>query len=117
MNYVYAFVIGGAICAVAQILLDKTALTPARIVVLFVTLGVVFTALGLYEPLVDLAGAGATVPITGFGYTLAKGVEKGVEEHGALGILTGGLSASSGGVSAAVLFGYLFSIVSDPRGK
>ena len=117
MNYVYAFVIGGAICAVAQILLDKTALTPARIVVLFVTLGVVFTALGLYEPLVDLAGAGATVPITGFGYTLAKGVEKGVEEHGALGILTGGLSASSGGVSAAVLFGYLFSIISDPRGK
>ncbi len=117
MDYVYAFLIGGAICTVAQILIDKTKLTPAKIVVLFVTMGVVLTAIGVYEPLVKFAGAGATVPITGFGYSLAKGVEAGVREFGWLGIFTGGLTASAGGVAAAIFFGYLFSVISNPKMK
>ena len=117
MQYLYVFIVGGAICTVAQVLIDKTKLTPAKIVVLFVTLGVVLTALGVYAPIVKFAAAGATVPITGFGYALAKGVEAGVREYGVLGIFTGGLTAAAGGVSAAILFGYLFSLISNPKMK
>jgi len=117
MDYLYAFIVGGIICVIAQILIDKTKMTPAKIVVLFVTMGVVLTAIGVYEPLVKFAGAGATVPITGFGYALAKGVERAVAEFGWLGIFTGGLTASAGGVAAAIFFGYLFSVVSNPKMK
>lgn len=117
MDYLKAFIVGGAICAVGQILLDKTKLTPARILVSFVVAGVALTALGLYQPLVDWGGAGATVPLTGFGYSLAKGIEKGIAEQGILGILTGGLSATAGGIAAAVLFGWLFSVIFKPGDK
>lgn len=110
MSYLYAFLIGGVICTVGQILIDKTKLTPARIVVLFVVLGVALTGLGLYEPLVKFAGAGATVPITGFGYSLAKGVEAAIKQYGWIGIFVGGLTATAGGITAAILFGYIFSL-------
>lgn len=112
-----AFWIGGLICVIGQILIDKTKLTPARILVSYVVSGVVLTAVGLYEPLVKFAGAGASVPLTGFGYTLAKGVEKAVEEYGLLGALTGGLTATAGGITAAVLFGLIASLVSKPKIK
>ena len=112
-----AFLIGGLICTIGQILIDKTKLTPARILVSYVVSGVVLTAVGLYEPLVKFAGAGASVPLTGFGYTLAKGVEKAVEEYGLLGALTGGLTATAGGITAAVLFGLIASLVSKPKIK
>lgn len=117
MDYVKAFVVGGLICVVGQILIDRTKLTPARILVLFVTLGVAFTAVGLYEPLVEFAGAGATVPLTGFGYTMAKGVQKAVAEHGLLGILSGGVTAAAAGIAAAVFFGYIAALVSKPGDK
>ena len=116
-EYGKAFVVGGLICLVGQILIDKTKLTPARILVLFVTLGVVLTAVGLYGPLVDFAGAGATVPLTGFGYTMAKGVVKAIQEQGILGILTGGVTAAAAGIAAAVFFGYLASLISKPSDK
>lgn len=117
LDYVKAFIIGGLICVVGQILIDRTKLTPAKILVLFVTLGVALTAVGLYEPLVEFAGAGATVPLTGFGYTMAKGVEKAVQEMGFLGILTGGVTSAAAGISAAVFFGYLAALVSRPGDK
>lgn len=117
MDYVKAFVVGGLICVVGQILIDRTKLTPAKILVLFVTLGVVLTAIGLYEPLVEFAGAGATVPLTGFGYTMAKGVQKAVAEHGLLGALMGGVTSAAPGISAAVFFGYLSALVSTPGDK
>lgn len=117
MDYVKAFVIGGLICVVGQILIDRTKLTPARILVLFVTLGVALTAVGLYQPLVQFAGAGATVPLTGFGYTMAKGVQKAVQEQGFLGILTGGVTSAAAGISAAVFFGYLAALVAKPGDK
>jgi len=117
MNYVWAFIIGGAICLVGQALIDFTKMTPARILVLFVSLGTFFTLFGWYEPLVKLAGAGATVPLTGFGYLLAKGVMKGVQEDGIFGIFTGGLAAAAGGVAAAILFGYVFALISKPHEK
>lgn len=117
MNYFWAFVIGGAICVVGQILLSKTAMTSARILVLFVTLGVVLTGIGVYEPLVNLGGAGAEVPLTGFGYALAKGAFKGVDEHGLLGALTGGVTGTAGGIAAAVLFGYLIALIFKPKTK
>ena len=117
MEYVKAFVIGGLICVVGQILIDRTKLTPAKILVLFVTLGVVLTAVGLYEPLVQFAGAGATVPLTGFGYTMAKGVQKAVTEHGLLGALTGGVVSAAAGIAAAVFFGYLAALFSKPSDK
>lgn len=117
MEYVKAFVIGGLICVVGQILIDRTKLTPAKILVLFVTLGVVLTAVGLYEPLVQFAGAGATVPLTGFGYTMAKGVQKAVTEHGLLGALTGGVVSAAAGIAAAVFFGYLAAVFSKPSDK
>lgn len=116
-EYGKAFVVGGLICLVGQILIDKTKLTPARILVLFVTLGVVLTAVGLYGPLVDFAGAGATVPLTGFGYTMAKGVVKAIQEQGILGILTRGVTAAAAGIAAAVFFGYLAALISKPSDK
>lgn len=116
-EYGKAFVVGGLICLVGQILIDKTKLTPARILVLFVTLGVVLTAVDLYGPLVDFAGAGATVPLTGFGYTMAKGVVKAIQEQGILGILTGGVTAAAAGIAAAVFFGYLAALISKPSDK
>lgn len=117
MEYLKAFVVGGLICVVGQILIDKTKLTPARILVLFVTLGVALTAVGLYEPLVNFAGAGATVPLTGFGYTMAKGILEAVKEKGLLGILTGGLTASAAGIAAAIFFGYIAALVSKSSDK
>lgn len=115
MDYVWAFVVGGALCVIAQILIDKTALTPARILVCYVVVGVILGAVGLYEPLVKFAGAGATTPLTGFGYLISKGVKKAVGEKGLLGALTGGLTAAAGGISAAICFGYLATLLF--RGK
>lgn len=117
MNFVWAFVIGGLICAVGQLLIDFTKLTPARILVLFVCVGAFLTLIGVYEPLVKLAGAGATVPLTGFGYSLAKGVMKSVTEIGVLGIFTGGFTATAGGIAAAILFGYVFALIFKPKEK
>lgn len=111
------FVVGGLICVVGQILIDKTKLTPARILVIFVTTGVVLGGLGIYQYLVDFAGSGATVPLTGFGYNLAKGAIEGVKENGLVGAFTGGIKASAGGIAAAVFFGYLASLISKPKMK
>lgn len=117
MNYIYTFLVGGAICTVGQLLISLTKLTSARILVLFVTVGVFLGAVGLYGPLADFAGAGATVPLTGFGYLMSKGVKEAVDEQGLLGALIGGLRAGAGGITAAVLFGYLFSVISVARTK
>ncbi len=117
MNWVYTFIIGGVLCVIAQILIDKTKMTPARILVLYVTAGVILTAFGWYQPLVDLAGCGATTPLTGFGYSLAKGVEKAVEERGLIGALTGGLTGAAGGIAAAVTFGYLTALLFRSKPK
>lgn len=117
MQYVKCFVVGGLICVIGQILIDKTKFTSARILVLFVTLGVILTGLGIYKPLVDFAGAGATVPLTGFGYSLAKGVMEEVDSKGLIGVLSGGLSATSAGISAAVLFGFLAALIAKPKMK
>ena len=111
MDYLKAFLVGGLLCVIGQILIDRTKLTPARI------LGVLLGAVGLYDKLVDFAGAGATVPLTGFGNTLARGVKKAVDEDGALGILTGGLTASAAGITAAVIFGLLASLIFKPKDK
>lgn len=118
LPFVWAFVIGGAWCVLAQILLDKTKLTPARILVGYVVLGVFLGAGGVYKPLVDFAGAGATTPLTGFGYLISKGVREAVNEKGLLGALTGGLTAAAGGTAAALCFGYLAALTfkSRPRG-
>ncbi len=112
-----AFAVGGMICVVGQLLLDYTKLTPARVLVGFVTLGVVLTAVGLYEPLVTFAGCGATVPLTGFGYTLAKGVEQAVTEQGLVGVLTGSITGAAGGITAAVVFGFLCALVAKSGDK
>ena len=117
MDYVKAFLVGGFLCAIAQVIIDKTKLTPARILVSYVVTGVILGGLGLYEPLVNFAGAGATVPLTGFGYALANGVRKAVEEQGFLGILTGGLAACSGGITAAMVAGLLASFFFRARDK
>lgn len=117
MKYVWCFVIGGSICLIGQILIDKTKLTSARILVLFVTLGVILTGLGVYQPIVDAGGAGATVPLTGFGYSLAKGAIKGVQESGLLGAFTGGVKATAGGISAAILFGFIAALIAKPKIK
>lgn len=111
------FVVGGLICVIGQILIDKTKLTPARILVIFVTTGAILGGLGIYKYLVDFAGAGATVPLTGFGYNLAKGAIKGVKEYGLIGAFTGGVTASAGGIAAAVFFGYIASLISKPKMK
>ena len=112
-----AFAVGGAICVVGQLLIDWTKLTPARILVSFVVSGVLLTAIGVYEPLVEFAGAGATVPLTGFGYSLAKGVKAAVTEHGLLGALMGGLEATAAGITASVLFGFIAALLVKPDDK
>ena len=111
------FVTGGFICVIGQILIDKTKLTPARILVIFVTAGAILGGLGIYQYIVDFAGAGATVPLTGFGYNLAKGAIKGVKEYGIVGAFTGGVTASAGGIAAAVFFGYIASLISKSKMK
>ena len=116
-DFVKAFLVGGAICALGQVLIDRTGMTPARILSLYVVLGVVFSALGLYQPLADWAGAGATVPLTGFGHTLAQGVKKAVAEDGLVGAFTGGFTAAAGGICAAVYFGYLVALIFKPGDK
>lgn len=117
LDYLWVFLVGGAICAVGQILLDRTKLTPARILVLFVVVGVVLTAVGVYDKLADFAGAGATVPIVGFGYALAKGVREAVAENGFLGAITGGLKSTAAGVTAAVFLGYIIALAAKPGDK
>ena len=111
------FVTGGLICVIGQILIDKTKLTPARILVAFVTTGAILGGLGIYKYLVDFAGAGATVPLTGFGYNLAKGAIEGVKETGLVGAFTGGVKSAAGGIAAAVFFGYLAALISKPKMK
>lgn len=117
MEYLNAFLCGGFLCAIGQILIDKTKLTPARILTGYVVAGVLLSAVGLYEPLVQWGGAGATVPLTGFGHNLAKGVAKAVGEKGWLGVLTGGLTAAAGGVTAAVVFGVIMALIFKPGEK
>ena len=117
MDYVKAFVVGGIICVIAQILMDKTKLTPARILVLFVTLGAIFGAFGIYDKLVDFAGAGATIPLPSFGNSLAKAAIEGVEKDGLLGAFTGGITGAAGGITAAIFFGYLMAVIFNPKTK
>ena len=117
MEYFYAFLIGGFLCAIGQCLIDYTKLTPARILVAFVVAGVVLSAVNLYQPLLDFAGAGASVPLTGFGHLLAEGVRKGVAEKGFVGIFTGGITAASGGITAAILFGLAVSLIFRSKDK
>lgn len=116
-EYVRAFLCGGVLCLIGQILIDKTTLTPAKILVAYVVSGVVLGGLGIYKYVVEFGGAGATVPLTGFGYLLAKGVEKAVVEQGILGALTGGITAAAGGITAAIFFGYLVALIFKPRSK
>lgn len=117
MDYVKAFLVGGVLCLIGQILIDKTKLTPARILVSYVVMGVILGAVGLYKSLVDFAGAGATVPLTGFGYNLAKGVKEAIAQDGFLGIFTGGLKACAGGIAAAVFCGLVVSLIFKPKDK
>ncbi|MBE6941881.1 MAG: stage V sporulation protein AE [Ruminococcaceae bacterium] len=117
MDYVKAFIVGGILCLIGQLLIDKTKLTPARILVSYVVCGVFLTAIGIYEPLVEFAGAGATVPLTGFGYCLANGVKKAVETDGVLGVFTGGLKSTAGGITAAIISGLLVSLIFKARDK
>ena len=117
MQYISAFLTGGLICALSQILIDRTKLTPASILVSYVVLGVILTALGIYQPIVDFGGAGATVPLLGFGYSLANGVAKGVAESGLLGAFTGGITGAAGGIAAAIIFGCLFALICKPEDK
>jgi len=117
MEYIKVFITGGFICMIAQILMDKTKLLPPRIVVIYVTLGTFLTWLGLYDYVVDFGQAGATVPLVGFGYALGKGVIKEVQESGLIGVLTGGMKATAGGITAAILFGYIASISFNPKPK
>ena len=117
MDYLKAFLVGGVFCLLGQILIDKTKLTPARILVSYVVIGVILGGLGIYKPLIDFAGAGASVPLTGFGYSLAKGVKEAVQQDGFLGIFTGGLKACAGGIAAAIFAGLLTSLIFKPRDK
>ena len=117
MDYLKAFLIGGLLCLIGQILIDKTKLTPARILVCYVVIGVFLGAIGVYKPLVEFADAGATVPLTGFGYNLAKGVKEAVDKDGFLGILTGGLKASAGGITAAITCGLIASLIFKAKDK
>lgn len=112
-----AFLVGGILCAIGQVLIDYTKLTPARILVAFVVAGVILGAFGLYTPIVEWGGAGATVPLTGFGYNLARGVKEAVKEKGLLGALTGGFTASSAGIAAAIVFGFIVALISNPKDK
>ena len=117
MNYLWAFILGGALCVIGQLLIDYTKLTPARILVLFVVMGVVLEAFELYGYLVDFAGAGATVPLTGFGYTIAKGVRSAIYDYGFLGIFTGGMQATAGGITAAIVNSYVVSLFARAKSK
>ena len=117
MEYLKAFLVGGLFCLVGQILIDRTKLTPARILVSYVVAGVFLSAVGLYKPLVDFAGCGATVPLTGFGNTLAQGVREAIDENGFLGIFTGGLTATAGGIAGAIVAGLLASLLFRPKDK
>ncbi|QSZ26481.1 stage V sporulation protein AE [Aceticella autotrophica] len=117
MDYVRAFLVGGMICAIAQILMDKTKLTPARILVLYVTLGAILGGLGIYKKIITIGGAGATIPLMGFGNSLVQGTIKAVSKDGLTGVFTGGLTATAGGIAAAVFFGYIFSLIFNPRTK
>lgn len=117
MEYIKAFLFGGLLCLIGQILIDKTNWTPARILVSYVVIGVALGALGLYEPFAEFAGAGATVPLTGFGYNLAKGVKEAVNQSGFIGILTGGLKACAGGITAAIIAGLIASLLFRPKDK
>ena len=117
MQLLRCFIVGGALCVIGQILIDKPKLTPARILVAYVTTGVILGGLGIYKYLVDFAGSGATIPLTGFGYNLAKGTIEAVKENGLIGAFTGGLKASAGGIAAAVFFGYIASLISKPKIK
>ena len=117
MEYLKAFIIGGFLCAIGQVLIDKTKLTPARILVSYVVAGVILGALGLYKPIIDFAGAGATVPLTGFGYTLSKGAKEAIMQDGFWGILTGGLQSTAGGITAAVTVGLIMSLIFKAKDK
>ncbi len=117
MEYLYAFITGGLLCVIAQLLIDYTKLTPARILVSYVVAGVILTGFGLYEYVVEFAGAGATVPLLGFGYSIANGVKTAIDEKGAIGIVTGGLSATAAGITAAIIFGYIFALIFKPSSK
>ena len=117
MQLLYCFLTGGVSCIICQILIDKTKLTSARILVIFVTVGVILGGLGIYQYLVDFAGCGATVPLTGFGYNLAKGAKEAVEQYGFVGAFIGGTKAAAGGIAAAIFFGYIASLISKPKMK
>ena len=117
LQYLRVFIVGGLFCVIAQVLIDKTRLTPARILVSYVVAGVLLTAIGVYEPLVKFAGAGAAVPLTGFGYCLANGVKQAVEEKGLLGAFTGGITATSAGITAAMVFGLVAALIFKPKPK
>lgn len=117
MEFVKAFLVGGIICSIGQIIIDKTSLTPAKLLTGYVCSGVALSLVGIYQKLVDFAGAGATVPLTGFGYTLFEGVKKAIEKDGFIGIFTGGLSSTAGGIAAAVVFALIASIISKPKIK
>ena len=116
-EYIKAFLAGGVLCLIGQILIDKTKLTPAKILVSYVVAGVLLGAVGLYKPFAEWAGAGATVPLTGFGNVLAQGVKKAVEEKGVLGVMTGGITAAAAGVTAAIVFGYIVALIFKPKEK
>ena len=117
MQLLYAFLVGGSLCLIGQILIDKTKLTPARILVIYVTVGAILGGIGVYQYLVDFAGAGATVPLTGFGYNLAKGAKEAVDQYGFVGSFIGGTKAAAGGIAAAIFFGYIASLISKPKMK
>ena len=117
MDYLYAFLVGGGICVIGQILIDKTKLTSARILVLFVVIGCILGGLGIYQPLVDFAGAGATVPLTGFGNTLAKGVMNEVDQSGLIGALSGGFKSAAAGITSAIVFAFLAAVLFNPKEK
>lgn len=117
MEYVKAFIVGGTLCLIGQILIDKTKLTPARILVSYVVIGVILGGIGIYEPLTEFGGAGATVPLTGFGYNLAKGVKEAITQDGFIGIFTGGLRTSAGGITAAILAGLVASMIFKAKDK
>lgn len=117
MSYISAFIVGGIICAIGQILIDKTKLTSARILVLFVVIGAVLASFGLYQKIIDIGGAGATIPLTGFGHNLTKGIFMEVDRIGLLGVFTGGFKAASAGLSAVVFFGYIMAALSRPKAK
>lgn len=117
MDYIRAFITGGIICVIGQILMDKTKLTPARILVMFVTLGAILGAFGVYDKIVEIGGAGASIPLPGFGNSLAKGAIKAVEEDGLIGAFTGGITGTAAGITAAIFFGYLMAVIFNPKTK